>query len=106
MAFEPQNNLERFLMRAAVDPAYHPQFYRDFVESDIFIIEYGPPPARAGRKVLENIFELFRESQGPRLDEGVDPAFDPNGRVPLSPLFFKAHEVITQARLASGKSWV
>lgn len=58
MAFEPQNKLERSLMRAAVDPASRPQFYRDFIESDIFIIEYGPPPARPGRKVLEKGYQL------------------------------------------------
>lgn len=53
MAFEPQNKLERSPIRAAVDPAYRPQFYRDFVESDIFLIEYGPSPTRPERKVLE-----------------------------------------------------
>jgi hypothetical protein len=41
MGFDPQNELERSLMKAARDPAYRPQVYRDLVKSDIFIIEEG-----------------------------------------------------------------
>jgi hypothetical protein len=35
--FEPVNDLERSLMRAALNPSYRPQFYRDLLEADIFI---------------------------------------------------------------------
>ena len=38
MSFQPQNKLERSLMKAAEDPAHHPQFYKDLIESDVFII--------------------------------------------------------------------
>lgn len=54
MSFEPQNDLERSLLKAATDPAHRPQFYRDFMASDIFIIQHGEqPPERDGRVVLE-----------------------------------------------------
>ena len=59
MAFEPGNQLERSLVRAADDPAARPQFYRDLVESDVFVIDHGPPPARSGRTVLEEDLELL-----------------------------------------------
>lgn len=53
MSFEPQNDLERSLVRAATDPAHRPQFYRDFTASDIFIIQHGArPPERHGETVL------------------------------------------------------
>lgn len=39
MSFEPQNRLEESLVKATTDPAHRPQFYRDFVESDVFIIQ-------------------------------------------------------------------
>lgn len=54
MSFEPQNDLERSLVKAATDPAHRPQFYRDFMASDIFIIQHGKqPPDRDGRTVLQ-----------------------------------------------------
>jgi len=58
MAFEPQNKLERSLVSAAKDPACRPQFYRDFVESDIFFIEHGHPPVRGGRVTLAQGYQL------------------------------------------------
>jgi hypothetical protein len=39
MAFEPENDLERSLMKAAKDVAHRPQFYRDFLSSDVFILQ-------------------------------------------------------------------
>lgn len=56
MSFEPQNNLERSLVKAASDPAHRPQFYRDLAEADLFIIQEGPLPEVSGKTVL-------RESQ-------------------------------------------
>lgn len=53
MNFVPENNLERSLMKAAEDPAHHPQFYRDLVKSDLFIVQYGPPPERKSSVVLK-----------------------------------------------------
>lgn len=54
MSFEPQNDLERSLTKAAADPAHRPQFYRDFMASDIFIIQHGVrPPESDGRTVLK-----------------------------------------------------
>ena len=58
MSFEPQNKLEQSLIKASTDPAHRPQFYRDLVESDIYIIEHGPPPEKAGRTVLEEDYQL------------------------------------------------
>jgi hypothetical protein len=42
MAFSPVNDLERSLVKAATDPAHRPQFYRDFVGSEVFVIQHGP----------------------------------------------------------------
>ena len=53
MSFDPQNPLERSLMQAATDPAHRPQFYRDVAESDLFVIQEGPPPEASGRAVLQ-----------------------------------------------------
>jgi hypothetical protein len=52
MAFEPQNELERSLMRASSDPAHRPQFYRDFAASQIFVVNHGEP-LPSGRTTLE-----------------------------------------------------
>jgi hypothetical protein len=62
MEFEPQNDLERSLMRAIVDPARRPQFERDFLESDVYFLQAGPLPATADilptRTELPNGFVL------------------------------------------------
>jgi hypothetical protein len=42
--FEPDNELERSLMKAASQPAHRAQFYRDFLASDIFILPTGELP--------------------------------------------------------------
>lgn len=53
MTFEPQNELERSLVRASSDPAHRPQFYRLLAESDLFVIQEGvPPPATHQRITL------------------------------------------------------
>lgn len=41
--FEPQNGLECSLVKAAGDIAHRAQFYRDFIQSDIFIIQERLP---------------------------------------------------------------
>ncbi len=53
MPFEPQNALERSLVQATADPAYRPQFYKDFVKSNIFIIQQirGQSPIEGTGKV-------------------------------------------------------
>lgn len=43
MPFDPLNDLERSLMKAATEPAHRPQFYRDFLAADVFVIQHGPP---------------------------------------------------------------
>lgn len=53
MSFVPQNNLERSLMRASAEPPHRPQFYRDLLESDLFIIQEGTPPVESGAKILQ-----------------------------------------------------
>ena len=39
--FEPQNDLEHSLVKAATDPSHRPQFYRDLLVSDIYAINAG-----------------------------------------------------------------
>lgn len=58
MAWQPENRLERSLVKAAEDPAHRPQFYKDLVESDFFIVQYGPPPERSGTTVLKEGYQL------------------------------------------------
>ncbi len=58
MTFQPENKLERSLMKAAQDPAHRPQFYRDFAESDVFVIQHGPPPEQSGARVLKEGCQL------------------------------------------------
>jgi len=52
VSFEPQNDLERSLMKAATDPAHRPQFYRDFMASEIFFIQHGERPPDQHRQVI------------------------------------------------------
>lgn len=56
--FTPENQLEESLMKAADDPAHRPQFYRDFVNSDILVVRHGPPPEREAQTVLEAGMQL------------------------------------------------
>ncbi len=44
MSFEPQNNLERSLVKAAAEPAHRPQFYQDFLAAEIFVLPHGEMP--------------------------------------------------------------
>ena len=53
MSFDPVNPLERSLVRAATDPAHRPQFYRDLMSAQIFVIEEGPIPEESGPRVLQ-----------------------------------------------------
>ena len=48
MEFEPQNDLERSLMRAIIDPAHRPQFDQDFLDSDVYFLQAGPLPEAPG----------------------------------------------------------
>lgn len=52
MAFDPVNDLERSLIKAASDPAHRPQFYRDFMKSQVCVVEHGPLRCRAGIRTL------------------------------------------------------
>ena len=58
MSFDPQNNLEKSLIKAASDPAHRPQFYKDLAGADFFIVQEGPPPESSGRKVLSEGMSL------------------------------------------------
>ena len=54
MSFNPENILEKSLIKASEDPAHRPQFYRDLCESDLFIIQHGEEaPAENRRVTLE-----------------------------------------------------
>jgi hypothetical protein len=52
MTFEPENDLERSLVRAAEEPAYRGEFYREFLEAQVFVIQDGPAPTREEEKAL------------------------------------------------------
>jgi hypothetical protein len=53
MSFEPQNALEASLVRASGDPAHRPQFYRDLLDADIYLIQPAPAePQDAGERVI------------------------------------------------------
>lgn len=58
MSWQPENKLERSLMKATEDPAHRPQFYRDLVESNLFIIQHGPPPESSGKTILQEGYQL------------------------------------------------
>jgi hypothetical protein len=64
MSFEPQNALESSLMKAAGDPAHRPQFYRDLLESQIYLIQ--PIPADS-----ESDPDRVRVSQGESIQIGL-----------------------------------
>ena len=51
MSFEPENDLERSLVRAAADPSWQSRFHRDLLAADIYFVEEGPPPERPGWRV-------------------------------------------------------
>ena len=65
MSAKPTNPLEESLVKAALDPAHRPQFYRDLLASDIYVIQEGPPPDRPG---------LFRITVG--ADVVLNPGWD------------------------------
>jgi hypothetical protein len=51
--FNPENRLEESLVAAASDPASRPDFYRQLIASDIFVIDDAPAPAAHGTHTLE-----------------------------------------------------
>lgn len=59
--FVPENELERSLVMAATDPAHRPQFYRDFLNAEILVIEVDPPERAHGASVsLEGNVKLLK----------------------------------------------
>ncbi|HEX2951687.1 MAG TPA: enhanced serine sensitivity protein SseB C-terminal domain-containing protein [Armatimonadota bacterium] len=56
--FRPENRLEVSLMKAATDPSHKPQFYRDLVDSDIFIIHKNAMPGSNGQIELPKGYTL------------------------------------------------
>jgi len=51
--FQPENELEKSLLKAADDPAYGPQFYKELSESKLFIIQHEQVPEKDAEGVLE-----------------------------------------------------
>jgi len=45
-------------MRAALNPSYRPQFYRDLLEADIFIINYAESDSEEQNNTMSESFEL------------------------------------------------
>lgn len=58
MTFDPQNDLEKSLVLAAQDPLQRPQFYEEFIRSDIYIIQQDTALTRTGRVRLKKNSEL------------------------------------------------
>jgi hypothetical protein len=56
--FKPENKLEESLIKAATDAAHRPQFYKDLVASDIFVVEEGALPPTEGKITLQKSQEL------------------------------------------------
>jgi hypothetical protein len=56
--FTPENNLEKSLVKAATDPAHRPQFYKDFISSEIYVIQHGPLPEKEEHTILEEGTQL------------------------------------------------
>jgi hypothetical protein len=50
--FRPENELERSLVRATVNPAHRPAFYRDFARATVYVVPHGSLPVREGKAVL------------------------------------------------------
>jgi hypothetical protein len=53
VSFEAQNELERLLIEAMSDPDSRPLFYRELVQSTIFAIQRGAPPAERLKPTAE-----------------------------------------------------
>jgi hypothetical protein len=56
--FEPVNHLEKSLMLAVTNPSSRPQFYRDLLEADIFIIQSGENNFNIQNNVLQQGSQL------------------------------------------------
>ncbi len=56
--FEPVNSLEKSLMSAATNPSSRPQFYRDLLEANIFIVQHGKNNLNVQNNVLQEGVEL------------------------------------------------
>jgi hypothetical protein len=52
MSFDPENDLERSLVKAANDPVFTPQFYRDLARADIFIIQHGKQVPEKAERII------------------------------------------------------
>ena len=68
MVFDATNDLERSLAKAADDPAHRPQFYRDFLGAEVFVVEHGPSRRPSGSRTLSvgepvSFMTLDREGQ-------------------------------------------
>jgi len=85
MAFEPQNQLERSLMQAIGDPAWRPQFYRDFAASEIFTFLGGEPSTAA-------------DGVGPRPDQDISLTLFTNGERSFVPIFSSPSRLQAMAR--------
>jgi hypothetical protein len=60
--FEPVNDLEKSLMNAATNPASRPQFYRDILESDIYVINHQDDKVNIQNNVLQGGTQLNIQS--------------------------------------------
>jgi hypothetical protein len=60
--FEPVNQLEKSLIDAATNPAARPQFYRDLLESDIYLINHNRDQIHIQNNVLHQGTQLNIQS--------------------------------------------
>ena len=73
MSFEPENALEKALLRAITDPAARPDFYRSLLESELFIVgqmasgpaEQQPEPEQGGGRLMIATIEYRNKAYHP-----------------------------------------
>lgn len=50
---DPENDLEHSLVKAATDPSHRPQFYRDVLASEVYLVHAGDEPLDIQDGVLQ-----------------------------------------------------
>ncbi len=53
VTFQPENDLERSLVKAVHDPAHRHQFYRDLLKATVYVIQPGPAPSTSAARTVE-----------------------------------------------------
>jgi len=91
MVFQPQNELEKSFILAAKNPAYRPKFYKDLINSDIYVVQ---------EDVIRGEEVITRVSKGESIKVGK---IEYNGKLYI-PIFTSLMRL--EAVLKSPKSYV